>query len=119
MYRSILAPLAVAALLAICVTATAAPPLFLGKVTSVDAKASSFVMSGGSSRKYPSVTVLYDKKTAWSGKVPKHGRLKPNDMVRVLVTQVKDTTFRATQIEVLDPDKMKPAASKGQGSAGR
>jgi len=95
-----------AAVLFLAVSCACAQPgrrTFGGKVLEVHAPDGWFLMQGGASKKHPRVKILLDKKTAWSG-VPLKGKpLQVGQPVQVLAVPVRDETFRALSVEVIDP----------------
>lgn len=84
---------------------------FGGPVLEVHPEQHWFLMTGGASKKYARVHIVYDAKTRWTG-VPLRGRaLKVGERVQVIATP-QGEVFRAQIVEVQDPNPRPGAPPK-------
>src|SRR5947209_121352 len=85
--------------------------LFAGKVQQVNARERWFVVKCVGSKKYPTVKVILDKTTQWSGLPRKSNMVLVGDPIRVEAAAAKDGTFHAATVRVLDPNQ-KPSMGR-------
>jgi len=87
------------------------PPrkILAGRVTAVRDGSKTFDLESGIRKKL--VTITSDKKTAWTWAHRKDHRLRVNDRVYVEAAPVKEPTYRAALVRVLDPNE-KPSVGK-------
>ena len=90
--------------------ASSGPKVFGGKVLEANPSGGWFIMQGGASKRYARVKVLYDKQTHWSGMARADHKVRAGDAVRVNAVPDRDSAFRATSLELQQPNEHPSAA---------
>jgi len=87
---------------------------FGGKVLEANGAGGWFIMQGGASKRYARVKILLDKRTKWTGVPRKEKTVRPGDNVRVVATSTPEGAFRATSLDLQDPQARPAAAAAGR-----